>query len=227
MSLRAHLDRYCLARTSETITTMATSNTRSRSPSRNDDGTDNMVSPFFAPPGWRPPAPRRVRPVIFQINIEPLRNYMTIYDGFGILRDETTHHLLSPDMNALYTVYKVIYYDYAWRFKIGDLYQVVESAFKDRWNLHLSHHWFRFLVNTQRPRPLSTSTQSMSSSSSPFEALTDSNESVGSFLYRVFPGWQTHQHRAGNRIRHPDDEHTAYVVELQCETCSPYWAQSG
>ena len=39
---------------------------------------------------------------------------MTIYDGFGILRDETTHHPLSPDMNALYTVYKVIYYDYAW-----------------------------------------------------------------------------------------------------------------
>ena len=64
MSLRAHLDRYCLARTSETITTMATSNTRSRSPSRNDDGTENMVSPFFAPPGWRPPAPRRIRPVM-------------------------------------------------------------------------------------------------------------------------------------------------------------------
>ena len=95
------------------------------------------------------------------------------------------------------------------------------------WNLHLTRHWFRFLVDTQRPRPLSTSNQSMSSSSSPFEALTDSNESVGSFLYRVFPGWQTHQHRAGSRIRHPDDEHTAYVVELQCETCSPYWAQSG
>ena len=65
----------------------------------------------------------------------------------------------------------------------------------------------------------------MSSSSSPFEALTDPNESVCSFLYRVFPGWQTHQHRAGTRIRHPDDEHTAYLVELQCETCSPYWAQ--
>ena len=219
MSLRIHLDRYCLARTSETITTMASPGPRSRSPSRNDDGSLNRVSPFFAPPGWRPPAPRRIRPVLFQINIEPLRSYMTISDGFGILRDETTHHLLSPDVNALYTVYKVIYYDYAWRFKIVDLYELIESTFKDRWNLHLSRHWFRFLVDTQRPRPLSPTDQS----SSPFEALTDPNESVATFLNRVFPGWRSHQHRAGNRIRHPDDEDTAYVVELQCEPCSPYW----
>ena len=217
MSLRTHLDRYCLARTSETINTMTSPGPRSRSPSRNDDGS--RVSPFFAPPGWRPPGPRRIRPVLFQINIEPLRSYMTIYDGFGILRDETTHHLLSPDMNALYTVYKVIYYDYAWRFKIVDLYELIESTFKDRWNLHLSRHWFRFLVDTQRPRPLSPADRS----SSPFEALTDPNESVANFLYRVFPGRQSHQHRAGNRIRHPDDEDTAYVVELQCEPCAPYW----
>ena len=71
MSLRTHLDRYCLTRTPETITSMATPGPRSRSPSRNIDGALNRVFPFFAPPGWRPPAPRRIRPVIFQINIEP------------------------------------------------------------------------------------------------------------------------------------------------------------
>ena len=221
MSLRIHLDRFCFSRTSETITTMTSPGPRSRSPTRNDDGSLTGSSPFFAPPGWRPPAPRRIRPVLFQINIEPLRRYTTIYDGFGILRDETTSHLLSPDMNALYTVHKVIYYDYAWRFKIGDLYELIENTFKDRWNLHLSRHWFRFLVDTQRPRPMSPA----AITSSPFEALTDQNEYVATFLYRVFPGWQSHQHRAGNRIRHPDDEHTAYVVELQCEPCAPYWEQ--
>ena len=220
MSLRIHLDRYCSSRTSETITTMTSPGPRSRSP-RNDDGSLNRVSPFYAPPGWRPPAPRRIRPVLFQIDIAPLRRYTTIYDGFGILRDETTQHLVSTDLHALYTVHKVIYYDYAWRFKIGDLYELIESTFKDRWNLHLSRHWFRFLVDTQRPRPLSPDV----SSSSPFEALNDPDEYVANFLYRVFPGWQSHQHRAGNRIRHPDDEDTAYVVELQCEPCSPYWAQ--
>ena len=107
-----------------------------------------------------------------------------------------------------YTVYKVIYYDYAWRFEIVDLYELVESTFKDRWNLHLSRHWFRFLVLTQGDPPS-------------LQLLTDPNESAGTFLNRVFPRWQTHQHRAGNRIRHPDDEETAFVVELQCETCSP------
>ena len=91
---------------------------------------------------------------------------------------------------------------------------LIESTFKDRWNLHLSRHWFRFLVHTQRDLP-----------SSPFEPLTNPDEYVATFLYRVFPGWQTYQHRAGSRIRHPDDEHTAYVVELQCEPCSPYWEQ--
>ena len=215
MSLRAHLDRYCSSRHSESISARHSTAQRSRSPNRNDDGSLAQTptpSPFYSPPGWRPPPPRRIRPVLFQINIAPLRRYSTIYDGFGIIRDETTNHLISTHFNALYTVYKLIYYDYAWRFKIVDPYELVESTFnKDRWNLHLSRHSFRFLVLTQCDLP-----------SPSLEPLTDPNESVGTFLHRVFPGWQSHQHRAGNRIRHPDDEHAAFVVELQCEPCSPY-----
>ena len=125
MSLRFHLDRYCLIRTAESISAMYSTPPRSRSPTRNDDGSIAQTptpSPFYSPPGWRPPPPRRQRPVLFMINIVPLRRYSTIYDGFGILRDATTSHLLSTQFSALYTVYKVIYYDYAWRFKIVDLY---------------------------------------------------------------------------------------------------------
>ena len=209
MSLRIHLDRFCFSRTPETITTMTSPGPRSRSPTRNDDGSLTGSSPFFAPPGWRPPAPRRIRPVLFQINIEPLRRYTTIYDGFGILRDETTSHLLSPDMNALYTVHKVIYYDYAWRFKIGDLYELIENTFKDRWNLHLSRHWFRFLVDTQRPRPLSPD----DSTSSPFEALTYQNEYVATFLESF---------RAGN----PTNIVPAIVSDTQMMNTQPTWSNS-
>ena len=90
-------------------------------------------------------------------------------------------------MKALYTVHKVIYYDYAWRFKIVDLYDLIESTFKDRWNLHLSRHWFRLLVNTQRYRPLSPA----DCSPSPFEPLIQMN------MWQTFC---TESSRAGNPI---------------------------
>ena len=46
-----------------------------------------------------------------------------------------------------------IYYDDAPRFKIWDLYDLITSTFKGRWNLHLPTPWFRFLVLTQRGTP--------------------------------------------------------------------------
>ena len=78
-------------------------------------------------------------PVSLEINIEPLCRLSTLESGFDILRLETTAHLLSLDCNAMYTVYKIIYYDYDYapRFKIWDLYDLIILTFKDRWNLNL------------------------------------------------------------------------------------------
>ena len=91
-------------------------------------------------------------------------------------------------MNALYTVYKVIYYDYAWRFKIVDLYELIGT-----YTLNVTGFGFWWTPNAHDL--FSPSDQS----SSPFEALTDPNESVASSLHRVFPGWQSHQHREALR----------------------------
>ena len=169
MSLREHLDRYCLSRFSDPISplpmdnqalnrsaAMQTTPPRSRSPARNNAGTTTEtipLSPFFAPPGWRPPPPRRMRPVLIEINIAPLRSLSTLIEGFGILDDVTTTHLLPTQFNSIYTVFKVIYYDYAYRFKISDLYTLVTSTFYDRWNLHLPAQWFKLLVLTHSGPP--------------------------------------------------------------------------
>ena len=45
-------------------------------------------------------------------------------------------------MNALYTVYKIIYYDYAWRFKIVDLYELIGT-----YTLHVTGFGFWWTPN--------------------------------------------------------------------------------
>ena len=190
---------------------MDTAPPRSRSPTRNDDGTITtraIVSLFHAPLGWTPPPPRRMRRVLFEINIEPLRRLCTFQEDFDIFSSATTTHLISTRYNALYTVFKVIYYDYVPRFKIWDLYDLVTSTLKGRWNLTLTHEWFYFLVPAQRGTPAHC-------------PVTDENQSVLAFLNYHFPRWQTHQYRGNDTIRHSDDEMTAFHVELQCTLRSP------
>ena len=245
MSLREHLDRYCRSRFSDPISpvpmdnnamtrfgAMQTTPPRSRSPARNEDGTTTAtvpLSPFFAPPGWRPPPPRRIRPVLIEINIAPLRSLSTLIEGFEILDDVTTTHLLPNQFNSIYTVFKVIYYDYAYRFKISDLYTLITSTFYDRWNLHLPAHWFNLLVLTQGGTPgghVESTTASRHPRPPSIMPIPDDTQSIWSFLNQFFPYWQTHQYRSGNRIRHPDDDSSAFHVELQCEPRFPDTAGS-
>ena len=130
-------------------------------------------------------------PVSLGINIEPLRRLSTLESGFDILSPETTAHLLSLDCNAMYTVYKIIYYDYAPRFKIWDLHDLVTSTFKDCWNLHLPAPWFRFLVLTQRGTPgghVETPEREARRLHTPsLVPLTDDNQTIMDFLNQHFP----------------------------------------
>jgi len=48
------------------------STTRSRSPKQDQDLSTTRPSPFFRPPGWQPPTPQAHRPVILQIDLQPM-----------------------------------------------------------------------------------------------------------------------------------------------------------
>ena len=75
-----------------------------------------------------------------------IRQLCTLESYFDILHPATTAQLLSIGYNAVFTVYKIICYDYATRFKVSGLYHLIISTFKDRWNLTLPRDYFRFFI---------------------------------------------------------------------------------
>ena len=71
MSLRAHLDRYCMQRAM--TTDLLVSPSRSRSPIRAPTSSSSGLSPFYRPPGWQPRTAPPHRPIILQIDLKPMQ----------------------------------------------------------------------------------------------------------------------------------------------------------
>ena len=70
MSLRTHLDRYCMQRAM--APDLISSSTRSRSTTRAPSSSAGP-SPFHRPPGWQPSTSAPHRPVIVKIDLEPMQ----------------------------------------------------------------------------------------------------------------------------------------------------------
>ena len=104
MSLREHLDRYCLRRA------MASDlPPRSRSPITSRETGTYRPSPFFAPPGWQPPTIRAHRPVIIQIDLKPIQHLALRYAYYNILAPQVAGNLSTSDFDGIFTLYQVIY----------------------------------------------------------------------------------------------------------------------
>ena len=105
MSLRSHLDRYCMSRAmaADPISTA----TRSRSPHADRQATSSRPSPFCRPPGWQPPLPQVHRPVILQIDLKPMRQLAIRDSYYNILAPQVTGNLSTSEYDGPFQIYKV------------------------------------------------------------------------------------------------------------------------
>ena len=84
------------------------------------------LSPFFAPPGWQPARPRLDREVIIQIDLSPMKHLAMLDNYYDILAPQVGTHLSNDDYTALFSLYKVIYPNYASRHYAQELvYELV------------------------------------------------------------------------------------------------------
>ena len=112
MSLRSHLDRYCLQRAM--ARDKISPSTRSRSPTRAPSSSMG-TSPFHRPLGWTPPSTTPHRPVILQLDLKPMQQLADKNPYFNILAPKVAGNLSTAAYDSLFQTFKVIYLDYASR----------------------------------------------------------------------------------------------------------------
>ena len=197
MSLRVHLDRYCESRA---VMNNLPRRDRSRSP---QSGVPQ--SPFFAPPGWIPPRPRDQRPIIVRIDLQPLRRLVDVDEYYSILNPNVAANLVPPDRTALFSTFKVIWPNYASRFYMWHLYDLVISTFESRWTLRLDIDTFRLFVQHPEHKRM----------------LNNMNATILSVLTNLNPQWQDYQHMETALMAHPntgtDRDSVAVVLHLAAE----------
>ena len=99
MSLRTHLDRYCMQRAMTTELILSPS--RSRSPTPAPLSSSIGPSPFHRPTGWQPPTTSPQRPVILKIDLKPMQQLANRDPYYNILAPQVADNL-SMNMTACY-----------------------------------------------------------------------------------------------------------------------------
>ena len=204
MSLRSHLDRYCLQRAMARDSISPT--TRSRSPTRASSTTG--PSPFHRPPGWTPPTTTPHRPVILQLDLKPMQQLADKNPYFNILAPKVAGNLPTAAYDSLFQTFKVIYPDYAGSHFVSDLKTLVKDTILQRWSIHLQPTDFFMMIDTDQGTQI----------------LDDLPHSVLDILNWYYPTWKTHQHLDAFTSRpqspllltpHPDSNDTGLVVQIQ------------
>ena len=210
MSLRSHLDRYCLNRA------MAfdpiSQPPRSRSPSSRP-ATTTTTSPFHRPPGWQPPQHRSHRPIIFVFDLKPMQQLAATNSYYSILAPPIAGHLSTSAYDGLFQTSKVIYPGYAEYFRVSDLQNLVIDTFLQRWSIHLQKCDFYLSFDTdQNIVPVHEGTPDIP------------NYTILDFLNWFYPTWKTHQHLDAFTARaqpslcitpHGDTPDIAFAVQVR------------
>ena len=134
MSLRSHLDRYCLrqAMARDSISP----STRSRSPTRAPTSS-SITSPFHRPQGMNLPATTPHRPVILKVDLKPMQQLADKNPYYNIMAPKVAGNISTETYESLFQTYKVIYPDYASRHFVTDLKTLVMDTMLQRWSIHL------------------------------------------------------------------------------------------
>ena len=205
MSLRSHLDRYCLQRAMARDSISPT--TRSRSPTRAPSSSTG-TSPFHRLPGWTPPATTPHRPVILQLDLKPMQQLADKNPYFNILAPKVAGNLPTAAYDSLFQTFKVIYPDYASCHFVSDLKTLVVDTILQRWSIHLQPTDFFMMIDTDQGTQI----------------LDDLPHSILDILNWYYPTWKTHQHLDAFTSRpsspllltpHPDSNDTGLVVQTQ------------
>ena len=208
MSLRSHLDGFCGLRPMDSDRHLRR---RSRSPPHSNAPTGFRLSPFFAPPGWQPPPPRPDRAVIIQIDLSLMKHLALLDNYYDILAPQVYTHLPNYDYVALFTLYKVIYPNYASRHYVQDLYELIVDTFLKRWSLHIRVSQLILSIATPRGK----------------HELNQMQTSLLDVLQLTYPRWQSHKPQPYSRlpdttdIPHGNSDATAFVLYITCEPTAP------
>ena len=205
MSLRIHLDRYCLQRAM--ARDEISPSRRSRSPTR-APSTSTGISPFHRPPGWTPPSTTPHRPVILQLDLKPMQQLANKNPYFNILALKVAGNLSTATYDSLFQTFKVIYPDYASSHFVSDLKTLVKDTILQRWSIHLQTTDFYMMMDTDQGTHM----------------LDDLPHSILDILNWYYPAWKTHQHLDAFTSRecsqlalapHPDPHDTGLAVHVQ------------
>ena len=184
---------------------------RSRSPQPANASTGFRLSPFFAPPGWQPPPPRPDCAVVLQIDLSLMKHLALLDNYYDILALQVYTHLTNDDYTALFTLYKVIYPNYASRHYVQDLYELIVDTFLKRWSLHIRVSQLILSIATPRGK----------------HELNHMQTTILDVLQLTYPRWQTHQLHPYRRlpdstdIPHGNSDATAFVLYITCEPTAP------
>ena len=205
MSLRTHLDRYCLQRAMASDHISPTR--RSRSPPRASSSSLG-TSPFHRPPGWTPPATTPHQPVILQLDLKPMQQMADRNPYFNILAPKVAGNLSTAAYDSFFQTFKVIYPDYASSHFVSDLKTLVIDTILQRWSIHLQAADFYMMIDTDQGAHM----------------IDDLPHSILDILNWYYPTWKTHQHLDAFTSRdssqlvvtpQPDPHDTGFAVQIQ------------
>ena len=203
MSLRTHLERYCMQR-AMAPDLISSPTTRSRSPT-GAPSSSTGTSPFHRPPGWTPPTTTPHRPVILKIDLKPMQQLADRNPYYNILAPQVAGNLFTDEYDSLFQTFKVIYPDYASRHFVEDLKNLAIDTMTQRWSIYLRPTDFYLMVDTDQG----------------IQILDDLPHSILDILNWYYPTWKIHQHLAAFTIRsssglplvpHPDKSDTGLLV---------------
>ena len=205
MSLRIHLDRYCLQRAMASDNISPTR--RSRSPTRAPSSSTG-TSPFHRPPGWTLPSATPHRPVILQLDLKPMQQMADRNPYFNIMAPKVAGNLSTTAYDSLFQTFKVIYPDYASSHFVSNLKTLVIDTILQRWSIHLQATDFYMMIDTDQGAHM----------------IDELPHSILDILNWYYPTWKTHQHLDAFTSRessplvvtpHPDPQDTGFAVQIQ------------
>ena len=205
MSLRTHLDRYCMQRAM--ARDLISSSPRSRSPTRAPSSSMG-TSLFHRPPGWKPPTSTPHRPVILKIDLKPMQQLANQDPYYNILAPQVAGNLSTDEYESHFQAYKVICPDYASRHFVDDLKTMVIDIMTQRWSIYLQPTDFYLMVDTDQGTQI----------------LDNLRHSILDILNWYYPTWKIHQHLDAFTTRstsslplvpHPGTSDTGLVVRIQ------------
>ena len=132
---------------------------------------------------------------------------MKHFNYYDILAPQVYTHLSNDDYSALFTLYKVIYPNYASRHYVQELYDLIVNTFLSRWALHIRVSQLLLSVRTSQGR----------------FALNHMQTTISDVLQQTYPRWQSHQIYPYNRTNDPTDiphgnsDAAAFILYITCE----------